>query len=125
MFDGEISFLIDGKNCGVASKDKRLKQGKYYAAILLLGKKDRVTLTNPRKVMESQLGYELLLAKLNIVPADHERFFHLLEMIQEYFMDETQDKHMHRLIICSYLNNYGAFEQMCNVIKSKEEEAPV
>ena len=53
MQDGEIQFSIDGKNCGTASKDKRLKQGKYFAAILLMSKKDRVTLLNPRKVLQS------------------------------------------------------------------------
>jgi len=49
MKDGELSFVIDGKNCGVASRDRRLKQGKYFAAILLLSKDDKVTMMNPRR----------------------------------------------------------------------------
>ena len=40
MYDGELSFTLDGRNLGVASKDKRLQRGKYYAAILLLGAAD-------------------------------------------------------------------------------------
>lgn len=40
MYDGELSFTLDGRNLGVASKDKRLQRGKYYAAILLLGAED-------------------------------------------------------------------------------------
>ena len=50
MEEGELSFVIDGKNCGVASRDRRLKQGKYYAAILLMSAEDRITLLSPRVV---------------------------------------------------------------------------
>lgn len=50
MEEGELSFIIDGKNCGVASRDRRLKTGKYFAAVLLHNKEDRVTLMNPRTV---------------------------------------------------------------------------
>jgi hypothetical protein len=40
MWDGALSFTLDGRNLGIASKDKRLQRGKYYAAVLLLGKED-------------------------------------------------------------------------------------
>ena len=50
MWNGELKFTIDDRDCGSASKDKRLKQGKYYAAILLMTKEDKVTLVNPRKL---------------------------------------------------------------------------
>ena len=49
MERGELSFIIDGKNCGVASRDRRLKEGKYYAAILLMSAEDKITLLSPRK----------------------------------------------------------------------------
>lgn len=46
MFNGELSFTLDGKDLGVASRDKRLQRGKYFAAILLMGIEDQVTLVH-------------------------------------------------------------------------------
>jgi hypothetical protein len=40
MYDGELSFTLDGRSLGVASRDKRLQRGTYYAAVLLLGAED-------------------------------------------------------------------------------------
>ena len=61
MKDAELSFIIDGKNCGIASGDRRLRSGRYRAAILLMSKEDKVTLLNPRTIQHAQLGYEGLL----------------------------------------------------------------
>ena len=61
MKDAELSFIIDGKNCGVASRDRRLRSGQYRAAVLLMSKDDKVTLVNPRTIHHAQLGYESLL----------------------------------------------------------------
>lgn len=50
MKDAELSFIVDGKHCGVATRDRRLKSGKYYAAISVTSKDDKVTLLNPREI---------------------------------------------------------------------------
>lgn len=89
MEEGELSFVVDGKNCGVASRDRRLKQGKYYAAILLMSPEDKITLLSPRKVQMAYHGYQSLLSRLNITSSEHSRFFHLIEDIQEYFADQS------------------------------------
>ena len=66
MDKGQLSFTIDGKNQGIASQDKRLKMGKYFAAVLLLNAEDRVTLVNPRQVQQASIGYERLFSRLNL-----------------------------------------------------------
>ena len=71
MDNGELSFTLDGKNLGVASRDKRLKQGKYYAAVLLMSKKDVVTMVHPKKVLRSQVGFERLFGKLGVTPSEN------------------------------------------------------
>ena len=118
MERGELSFIIDGKNCGVASRDRRLKEGKYYAAILLMSAEDKITLASPRKFQMAQQGYQSLLSRLNITSSEHARFFHLIEDIQEYFADQSQEKHFHRLILSSYMNNVEQFEELCAKAKS-------
>lgn len=60
LYDGEISFAIDGTFCGIASKDKRLKMGKFYACVLLMNSEDKVTMLNPDSVRQASHGYELI-----------------------------------------------------------------
>ena len=66
MWDGELQFQIDGVNCGPASKDKRLKQGSYFAAVLLMNKTDTVTMLNPRKLTKANLAYESMLPRIGV-----------------------------------------------------------
>ena len=40
MWDGELSFSVNGTNCGLASEDKRLKSGKYHISVALGGDGD-------------------------------------------------------------------------------------
>jgi hypothetical protein len=82
-----------------------------------MSKEDKVTLVNPRSIQHAQLGYESLLQRINIKPFDEPRFFKLFEEIQEYFGDKTQEKHLHRMILCSYLNNIDQFESLCKKMR--------
>lgn len=66
MHEGELSFAIDDKFCGFASKDKRLKQGKFYACILLMNPEDQVTLLNPETVRQASHGFNHIFEKLKI-----------------------------------------------------------
>jgi hypothetical protein len=50
MWEGELSFSIDGKSCGIASNDKRLKSGKYYVSVILGSVDDQVSILNPRTI---------------------------------------------------------------------------
>ena len=72
MWQGEISFTRNGEALGTPIVDKRLKQGKYVAAILLSSPGDSATLVNPRKVMQASLGYELLFKELGLLPGEPE-----------------------------------------------------
>lgn len=126
MKEGEICFTVNGVNCGPASKDKRLKQGVYYSAILMMSKLDRVTLLNPRKVQNAALGYELMLAKFKIYPKNNEALFELLDQTQEYFTNELgvekeQERHLHRLIMVSYLNDMIGFEKLGQLLRDARE----
>mmetsp|Transcript_5756 Transcript_5756/g.9857 ORF Transcript_5756/g.9857 Transcript_5756/m.9857 type:complete len:173 (-) Transcript_5756:724-1242(-) len=123
MEEGEISFTVDGKNYGPASKDKRLKSGKYYAAVLLMSKKDKVTIVNPRKITQSSLGYERMLTKLNVMPKENKKFYQIFEQLQEYFNDDSQERHLHRLVLLSYLNDIGNFEELSKVLSSDMVES--
>ena len=113
MHDGELQFTIDGVNCGQASKDKRLKQGTYFAAILMMNKTDSVTMLNPRKLTKANLAYESMLPRIGVHQAQNERFYALLEQVQEYFTDQTTEKNMHRLVLGAYLNNEDKFDEVC------------
>ena len=129
MWDGEICFSINGKSCGVASDDKKLKAGKYYISVILGSVDDQITLINPRKITQASNGYELLFSKLNILPFEDDdtlidqealesrKFQDLFEKLQEYFTEPNQQKDFHRMIIGSYLNDANSFDSLCNHLK--------
>jgi len=118
MYDGVLSFTLDGRNLGVASKDKRLQRGKYYAAILLLGAADQVTLVHQRKVHQASMGYELLFERLGIHPHENSKFLVLFEQISEHFGEQKPASGLQKLLVESYLTNPSAFEGLCNQLKA-------
>jgi len=120
MWNGELKFTIDGRDCGTASKDKRLKQGKYYAAILLMSKEDKVTLVNPRKLSQAAAGYRSLFSQLGVEAEENPRFYKLAEEVQEYFTDMTQEKALHKLMLGAYLNNMDSFELLSQRVCASE-----
>ena len=79
MWKGEISFTRNGETLGNPIEDKRLKQGKYVAAILLSNQGDSATLVNPRKVMQASSGYELLFKKLGLLSEEPEEIEESIE----------------------------------------------
>jgi len=87
MWNGELKFTIDGVDCGVASKDKRLKQGKYFSAILLMNNEDKITFVNPRNLSKVSLGYQTLFNKLGVEAEENERFYKMVEEVHDYFTD--------------------------------------
>jgi hypothetical protein len=113
MWNGELKFTIDGVDCGVASKDKRLKQGKYFPAILLMNNEDKITMVNPRNLSKVSLGYQTLFNKLGVEAEENERFYKMVEEVHDYFTDMNQEKELHKMMLGAYLNNMGAFEGLC------------
>lgn len=121
MWNGSLSFTIDGVNCGVASKDKRLKQGKYFPAILLMNSDDKITFVNPRLLSKASLGYQTMFSKLNVEAEQNERFYKMVEEVHDYFTDMTQEKELHKMMLGAYLNNMGAFEGLCQKVREDDE----
>lgn len=92
----------------------------------MMSKLDRVTLLNPRKVQNAALGYELMLAKFKIFPKNNEALFELLDQVQEYFttelgVEKEQERHLHRLIMVSYLNDMNGFEKLGQLLRDARE----
>ena len=92
----------------------------------MMSKLDRVTLLNPRTVQNAALGYELMFSKFKIFPKQNEALFELLDQIQEYFTNELgvekeQERHLHRLIMVSYLNDMNGFEKLGQLLRNARE----
>jgi hypothetical protein len=121
MWNGSLSFSIDGVDCGVASKDKRLKQGKYFPAILLMNKEDKISFMNPRQLSKASLGYQTMFSKLGVEAEENERFYRMVEEVHDYFTDMNQEKELHKMMLGAYLNNMGAFEGLCQKVREQDE----
>jgi len=122
MWNGELKFTIDGVDCGVASKDKRLKQGKYFSAILLMNNEDKITFVNPRNLSKVSLGYQTLFNKLGVEAEENERFYKMVEEVHDYFTDMNQEKELHKMMLGAYLNNMGSFEGLCQKVRVQDEK---
>lgn len=116
LYDGELSFAIDDKFCGVASKDKRLKMGKFYTCILLLNAEDRVTLLNPDSVRQASHGYELIFSKLNMPKEHYSPFYNLFGRVQNHFSQNNCENDLQRLLVMAFLNDRAKFDNIAAMI---------